>query len=156
MRLSQRQDWGIVYFWELLQLPVELLNRLWMKKEPGLYIGQEKKRTSVSIPRPRVGKASELCQLSRIKRNKPGSRPELNRSCGLPFQVLYHLSSPFLYMLLKKNPNHHQKHKLLLKLRHTACRPRCLWPIIPTVTKKDNVPLHEGRIWCSKLMLFHH
>lgn len=63
---------------------------------------RKKKKASVRTPRPRVGKGNELCQLSRIKRNKPGLHPEPSRSLGLPSEVLYHLSSHFLFMLLKK------------------------------------------------------
>lgn len=40
-----------------------------------MWDGGEKKKKSVRIQTHRVGKETELCQLSRIKRNKSGSHP---------------------------------------------------------------------------------
>lgn len=93
MGLPRSQDWGIVYSWELLQLPAGLLKSLWVKKEPALHVGWGKNKTSVRIPRHRVSKETEL--------SAEQDQKEL-RNCGLPFEMFYHLSSHFPFMLLKK------------------------------------------------------
>lgn len=93
MRLSQRQVWGIVYFWELLQLPAELLKSLWMHNETALHVGQKKKeKNRCQDTKTHVAEKSELYGLSKMKRNKPRSHQQLTRSCALSFEVVYHLS----------------------------------------------------------------
>lgn len=109
--LSQSQHWGIVYSWELLQLPAGLLKSLWMKKEPALHMGWGIARHLSGYQGTERRKQS--CQLSRIKMNwelvvSPLKSP-------ITWSFISHLCC------LKKKQHTTQNSSCWLKPRHFAC-----------------------------------
>lgn len=160
--LSQSPDWGIVYSWELLQLPAGLLKSLWMEKEPALHVGRAKTR---------------ICQDTKTEGEQGDRAVSWAGSKGterLWSPLSNHLSSHFPFMLLKKT--HHPTHGLLVRPGTLpVCRPRCLFAPHPNIPQCFNlsaatVPAHPqrgwaaqrqgvfppNRIWVSKLVLFNH